>query len=274
MATITTLGEKGSDPFPTYKNLWSMYSKKGLRTIFVSIGSSKSCLADLEIAEAIGCPIHIVPLSTEGKAAWEEVKEILKTHERPVDAVYDFSKGSDDKWVLPKNMHIHESLPWWTKSVMELNDGFSVPTVPMFDWVTQVCVKSKLVDDTRIDILKVDVSNGLECSILGAMLNAGLRPGCIFVNWEEMPDTHTPTTLAAGHLQSCGYKLVEKIDKKFFYHFIDHDIYMTCSWEDTRSPNPMVHEIISSYEASRSKVRMPTTNTTNKSFTTSTNTVV
>jgi hypothetical protein len=107
-SNITTLGEKSSDPFPSYKNLWSMYSKKGVKTIFVSIGSSKSCLADLEIAETIGCAIHVVPLSTQSIVEWEEVKEILKTHERPVDAAYDFSKGSEDKWVLPKNMHIHE----------------------------------------------------------------------------------------------------------------------------------------------------------------------
>jgi hypothetical protein len=159
---------------------------------------------------------------------------------------------------------------------MELKDGFSVSTVPMFDWVTQACVKSKLPDDTRIDILKIDADDGLECSILGAMLNAGLRPGCIFVNWEEMPDTHTPTTLAAGHLQTCGYKLVEKIDKKFFYYFIDKDMYMTCTWEDTLAPNPMVHEIISSYVSSLAKSDMNSKNGTNKSFSceNSTNSVV
>ena len=268
MATITALGEKGCDPFPSYKNLWSMYSKKGVKTIFVSIGSSKSCVADLEIGETLGCAIHAVPLSTESIAEWNEVLQILKTHERPENALYEFSKGVEDKWVLPKNVHMHTTLPWWTKSLMEFENGFSMPTLPMLEWTKEACVKSKVLDDMRIDILKVDVKNGLECALLGAMLNAGLRPGCIFVNWEEMPDTHTPTTLAAGHLQTCGYKLVAKIDKKFFYYFIDQDMYMTCTWEDTRAPNPMVHEILSSYESSKVKntVENTLTNATNKSF--------
>lgn len=245
-----------------------MYSKKGVKTIFVSIGSSKSCVADLEIGETLGCAIHAVPLSTESIAEWNEVLQILKTHERPENALYEFSKGVEDKWVLPKNVHMHTTLPWWTKSLMEFENGFSMPTLPMLEWTKEACVKSKVLDDMRIDILKVDVKNGLECALLGAMLNAGLRPGCIFVNWEEMPDTHTPTTLAAGHLQTCGYKLVAKIDKKFFYYFIDQDMYMTCTWEDTRAPNPMVHEILSSYESSKVKntVENTLTNATNKSF--------
>jgi hypothetical protein len=80
-----------------------------------------------------------------------------------------------------------------------------------------------------------------------------------------MPDTHAPTSLAAGHLQNCGYQLVAKIDKKFFYYFIDQDMYMTCSWENTAVPNPMIKEVLSTYE--NCKARANSVNGTNKSFT-------
>jgi hypothetical protein len=59
-----------------------------------------------------------------------------------------------------------------------------------------------------------------------------------------------------------------KEDKKFFYYFVDQDMYMTCSWECTKYPNPMVYEIISDYKnamASRDSANGP--NATNKSFT-------
>jgi hypothetical protein len=263
----TLLGADGGDPFPCFSNIWSVYAKKGLRTVFLSIGNSKSCVADLELAETIGCAIHVVPLTPTAINEWEEVRGILKTHERPSDAISDFSKGAENKWVLQKNLHIHSTLPWWVSSTMDLS-GTTLKTEPFFSWVEKVCAISKVVDNTRLDILKIDVTDGLECSLLGAMLDAGFRPGCIIINWAYMPDTHTPTTLAAGNLQNCGYKLMAKEDKKFFYYFVDQDMYMTCSWECTKYANPMVYEIISDYKnamASRDSANGP--NATNKSFT-------
>ena len=35
----TLLGADGADPFPCFSNIWSIYAKKGLRTVFLSIGN-------------------------------------------------------------------------------------------------------------------------------------------------------------------------------------------------------------------------------------------
>ena len=264
---ITEYGAIGGDPFPCYSSLWSMYSKKAVKTVFVSIGNSKSAIADLEIAELLGCPLHVVPISEKQTDMWNEVKEILTSRERSENSKYDFSKGVEDKWLLTKNLHMYKTLPWWGNSTLELENGQTLTTRPFLEWASDVCSVSRTENDVRIDILKVDVVNGMECSILGAMLNSGIRPGCILVNWEFNPDVHVPTTLAAGHLQTCGYKLIAKIDKKFFYNFIDQDMYMTCSWEDTLPPNPMVHEILKNYEAL--KKNTISKNGTNKNFSSS-----
>jgi len=270
MSKLVNLGANGCDPFPAFASLWSIYSKKGMKTIFVSLGASKSCLADLEIAESLSCPLHIVPLNANAKAGWEETINILVAREaNPSQS--EFSKGAHDKWVISKNIRLYDTIPWWTSGNIELDNSL-YSTQSFLDWVKVACLNTKLENDVRIDILKLDLPGGLECSVLGAMLNAGIRPGCILVNWEHMPDEHTPTTLAAGHLQSCGYQLVSKLGKKFFYYFVDQDMYMTCSWEDTVIPNPMVKEILLAY--TKSKAVTTGLNATNKSFAKEENSIV
>jgi hypothetical protein len=229
-----------TDPFPLFKKLWSLYSKKGAKTVFVSIGSKLSCMADLEIAETLGCPLHVVALSPTEERNWEEVRSALLTHERGSD-FSEFSKGSNTKWVLSRNLLSYTTVPWWGEGVLN-----GLVTVPVSRWTEELCLKMRL-DEIRIDILKLDMPDGLERGLLGAILDSGLRPGCIVVSWEYLPNNHIPTTLTAGHLQNCGYQLVSMLDKKFFYYYIDQDMYMTCSWETTKYTNPLVYEIISNY---------------------------
>lgn len=270
MSKLVHLGANGCDPFPAFASLWSMYAKKGMKTIFVSLGASNSCLTDLEIAESLSCPLHVVPLSLKAKANWEETMNVLATREH-TSSQGEFSKGAQDKWVISKNIRLYDNIPWWTNGTLALDNSL-YPTQAFLDWAKTACLNTKVENDVRIDILKLDLPGGLECSVLSAMLNAGIRPGCIFVNWEYMPDEHTPTTLAAGHLQSCGYQLVSKLDKKFFYYFVDQDMYMTCSWEDVTTTNPMVKEILLAY--TKSKAASTGVNATNKSFAKEENSVI
>jgi len=239
------IGEKGTDPFPCINNIWALYSKKATKTIFVSVGDSQSCLADLDLAETLGCAIHVVATSPTGEEKWNEVRRILKTRER-VDAKFDFSMGADDKWVLEKNIIQCPTLGYWNSSTLDIS-GFSLKTEPFFDWMSTICQQRKLGEDVRLDILKVDMPNGSERSFLMSMLECGFRPATLLVKWESMPNIHTPTTLAAGHLQMCGYKLIRMIDNKFLYFYIDQDWYMTSNWEDVNCPNPLIREIAESF---------------------------
>lgn len=243
----STVGEKGGDAFPILDRIWDIYAGKGIRTVFLSIGSSKVALPDLEIAESLGCPLNIVALTEDEKAAWSEVSGILKERKRETTAS-PFSIGADTKWILPKNLRIHDALPWWQNGSIDLSGG-SIRTQKFTDCMASISSAMKIKDNaSRIDILKIDTASsapGLERAILGAMLNDGFRPSMILVRWSAMPDTDLATTLAAAHLQNSGYSLIGKEDNKFLYYFTDEDLYQICSWEGIVPNNPIITEVIS-----------------------------
>ena len=250
---VTRVGAGGGDAFPVLDRAWDMYAGKGIRTVFLSIGSSKSALADLEIGEGLGCPINVIPLNAAEKAGWAEVQNILKERKREEGGL-PFSAGAEGKWILPKNVRLLGALPWWEKGSVDLS-GEVVATVRVDDLMRQVAVDMKLKDVLpRLDILKMDTSNsapGLEKAILGAILNAGYRPSMILVKWNQMPDVDLSTTLAAGHLQNSGYSLMGKEGNKFLYYFSDSDLYQICSWEGIVMNNPIMTEIIKASQNTR-----------------------
>ena len=246
------LGE-GVDPFPFFTDAWSIYSKKGNKTVFISIGASKSALADLEIAEMIGCPLIVVPGSAAGVTGWIEVAQCIKTHEPFENPKSDFSAGADEKWIIPKNLRIiAESMPSWQAGTLigspasqEGGPEYHLKSFPFYSWVEGQCATIGLSSEqTRIDILKVDTQDGKERQIMYAMLDAGFRPSTIIVNWSKAPDTDMPTKMAAGHLQNCGYALIRTMGTKFLYFFVDSDMYSVCSWESAGKVNPLVDEIV------------------------------
>ena len=243
---VTKVGEKGGDAFPILDRIWDMYSGKGIRTVFLSVGSSKVALADLEIAESLGCPLNVVALNEAEKASWAEVSAILKERKRNPTAS-PFSVAVETKWILPKNLRVHDTLPWWENGTIDLS-GVTTRTQKIGQFMQDISTTMKLKDNAnRIDILKIDTVSsapGLERPLLSAMLNAGYRPSIILVRWSEMPDVDLSTTLAAGHLQNSGYNLFGKVDNKFLYYYADNDLYQICSWEGIVKNNPIVIEVV------------------------------
>lgn len=243
---VGVVGEKGGDSFPILDRIWDIYAGKGIRTVFLSVGSSKVALADLEIAESLGCPINVVPLNPSEVNSWNEISGILKERKRETTAS-PFSVGAETKWILPKNLRIHDSLPWWQTGTTDIS-GMTVKTQKFADFLQGITTAMKIKDNSvRVDILKIDTVTtfpGLERPLLYSMLDAGFRPSLVLVHWSQMPDYDLSTTLAAGHLQNCGYSLIGKIDDKFLYYFTDEDIYQICSWEGITSNNPITMEII------------------------------
>jgi len=241
----TTIGLNSADPFPMLDRLWDIFAGKGIRTVFVTIGNSKSVMADLEVAEGLGCPLNAVALNDTEVAQWAEVSHILKERKRE-GAAHEFSAGAESKWILPKNVRVQPELPWWTKGQIDLNNS-SVKTNTVGEFAASISTAMKIKDNiSRIDILKIDTraaAPGLERGVIGAVLNSGFRPAVILVNWSERPDVDLATTVAAGHLQNCGYRLVCKSDNKFLYYFTDSDLYQVCSWEVTTCQNPLLNEI-------------------------------
>lgn len=243
---VTKVGAKSSDVFPMVDRVWDIFAGKGIRTVFLSVGTSQSALPDLEIAESLGCPLHIVPLSPDEHAKWSEVSGILKERKRE-DSARAFTEGVDGKWILPKNLRVADALPWWGNGRLDLS-GSSIPTQQITEYVNSICMAMKLKDgQTRLDIFKIDttdVAPGLEIPLLAAMLNAGFRPSILLVKWSILPDTDVSTTISAGNLQCAGYSLLDKIDGKFLYYFNDESLYEICSWEKSTVMNPIAEEIM------------------------------
>jgi hypothetical protein len=251
------IGVLGGDPFPCIKSVMSLYSQKNMNTVVVSLGASKSCLADLEICEELGSPLFVCPVTESGHKQWNEVGAILKLHARTEEtSQYSFSEHADTKWILSKNFRIQDSLPWWNTGTMDIS-GEIVKTVKAFDWVTSICSTMKINGDVRIDILKIDMPHDLERGALSSIIDAGFRPGLILIKWNKMPDTDIPTSILAGHLHNCGYHLVMTESNKFVYYYTDNDLYMTCSWENTLYQNPIITEIINKIKYSKTPIEGP-----------------
>jgi hypothetical protein len=234
--------------------LWEHYASKGIRTVFVTVGASKSVMADLDITESLGCPANIVAITAAEAEQWAEVAEILKTRKRDASgARFSFSERAESKWILPKNIRPVRSLPWWRDGSLSLEGG-EIATKNIKGYVESICTAMKLKDNiTRIDVLKVDTTQsapGLEIPFIQMALTAGYRPGILLVKWTEMPDVDLQTTITAGFLQNMGYRLLDKVENKFLYYFTDSDMYQVCSWEDTSCENPLVKEIVASVRSS------------------------
>lgn len=244
---ITTIGVKGVDPFPVVDKLWDVFAGKGIRTVFLSIGTSVSPLADLEIAESLGCPANICAIGESEKKNWSDVSTVLKDRKRD-SAASSFTEQVDTKWILPKNLRMLDSLPWWENGTVDISGTGPVATQKVDALVASICGTMKLKDGAkRIDVLKIDTTQsapGLEIPILNSIISAGYRPSVLLVKWSVMPDTDLTTTNAAGHLQCCGYTLLRVKDNKFLYYFNDDNIYEICSWEQRTNINPIANELL------------------------------
>lgn len=246
-ATITTtVGKKSSNPLPILDRIWDFYSVKGIKTVFVSIGSSSSPIAELEISENLGCPLHVVETSEALLANWSNVKTVLQERKALKDVECDFVKDVENKWVLAKNLRVSNKLPFFYSGVVETDSG-SVETVSLEKYVESVCTTLGLVEENyRIDLLNIQCSTELFTPFIYSLINSSYRPGLIIATYPTKPDNCLNTSILAGHLQNIGYMLIAKEENKFLYMYNDKNLYEICSFENTAVDNPISYEIIKS----------------------------
>jgi hypothetical protein len=240
---LTLMGKKGSNSLPMLEKLWDFYSTKGIKTSFVSLGTSSSPLGELEIIETLGCPIHIIEYNADKLILWEKVKKILTERKETEETICEFTADVVNKWVLPKNINISSSLLSTYSGTIELS-GNTITTIDYNSYVESIC--SKMNIPNRIDLLNIQVGNDLEVSTILSLTNSSYRPGLIIVNYTNRPDTNIFTTQCAAHLQNIGYKLIQKEDNKFLYLYNDKNVYEYASYENTDVENPLIYELIKS----------------------------
>jgi hypothetical protein len=213
-----------NERFPVFRNLWELFSAKGNKTVFLSIGESTSPLVELHCSETLGCKIHLVSDNSKVQDQWNELKEVLQTR-KTTESTSDFAKQALKKWVLPHNILVSPT-------------PLSFSTLQSS--VASIC--SLLDVEERIDILKIDTTVCRLAETLYAILHFGYRPAMVLLHWA--PDSTLETTLLAGHLQNVGYGLVAKSENKYLYYFTDKNLYELCSWETTDVVNPLVATLL------------------------------
>ena len=241
---LKLMGAKGTNPIPVFEKIWDFFSLKGIKTVFISLGTSSSPLAELEIAETLGCPLNIVEYNSEKIELWNKVTNILKTRKDSEETTCDFTNEVVNKWVLPKNIRVTQKLPYFFNGSIELS-GNVVETVSFNNYVESVCSSMNISsENARIDILNIQLGNELEQSVLYAFLNNCYRPGFIIVNYTNNPDSNLLSTMLAGHLQNTGYTLIGIEDSKFLYTYNDNNAYEYCSYEQKYLDNPLIEEFM------------------------------
>jgi len=237
--SIFSIGET-TDKWPMLQDLWNFYSEKSTKTVFVSIGSSPSAIPDLEILEQLGCPLFLYDPKKENCSLWDEIKETLKTRKVTEDT-NPFVKEALKKWVLARNINsFHTHLGHYNGLID------NTPVTSFINAVTSACKQVGLSEEeARIDFLKIDLKDQ-EPDLLHYCIQEGFRPSLILVRWSTSPDASHQTTIAAANLQMVGYKLLEKIENKYLYYFMDNNYYESCSWEKTTVDNPLIDAIVES----------------------------
>lgn len=242
--SVVPFGKQGTNPIFLLEKLWEFYSSKGIKTVFVSVGTSTSPLAELEVAETLGCPIHVIEPSTDKQELWTKVSTILKNRKDSEETTCDFTKEVVNKWVLSKNVKLSTQLPFFYNGSFDLS-GVVYETVQIDTFVEKICADMNISNNnTRIDLLNIQIKNKLEETLLYCLTNSKFRPGLIAINYTETPDTNLLTTQVAGHLQNIGYMLVSKSNTQFLYVYNDKNVYEFSSYETLNIDNPLVYELL------------------------------
>lgn len=235
------MGKNGSNPLPMIENIWNFYSSKGNKTVFLSIGTSSSPLAELEIVESLGCPLHVIePISTK-RELWNKVLEILKTRKTTDETKCEFTENVSGKWVLGKNLLVHSKVPLFYNGSIHLENE-TVETEDFNSFISSICKSMNITP--RLDLVNLQIQSDLERYFIYSMIDAGYRPSLVLITYNVKPDTDLQTTQVAAHLQNVGYQLIIKEDNKFLYIFNDKNLYEITSYENTTVDNPLMFEIL------------------------------
>jgi len=198
---------------------------------------------EVDIAESTGSKIKIFDGRPESKEKYTIFERIMNTHETE-DGDPKWAEVLTDHWILPGSTMFSSIVPSQHAGTIDIS-GVS----------TQLKVV-KPEETPRIDICKVDYED-YTCSIVYNILHLGYRPGIFMVNWPNHPDCSSETMLCAGHLQTCGYRLLNSSVNYFTYLFIDDCMYEICSWNRKDSPNPMFQEFLKNIrELAQQKAQM------------------
>lgn len=209
--------------------------KQGSR-IFVTIADDPTVWKkDLAINERFFSEMVVCPVQTpihELTPQITNVKEILQQRSKYPGVKEDPEALLVSKtWVLPNKVHCGPSL---------LGQGGST----FGGLFTHIFAELKT--EPIIHIVKVELPNGMERSILYSLLDSGFRPSLLLVKWSNDLDDHIPTAHCAGHVINTGYALTSYQNGYALYMYTDESLYDICSMKTVSLQNPILTEVVNS----------------------------
>lgn len=216
--------EDGDSKFPSIPTLYDFFAPRTKQIVVLSVGFRNGGF-ECDIAESTGAKVRIF----DGRAGKQEryniFQRIMDTHEtQPSDP--EWASALTDCWILPDSTTFSSVVPGLYSGSLDLSG---------------CATQFSKIDQDRIDILKVDYDQHTSF-LVSSILQAGYRPGLLWVNWDIHPDESNLTMATAGNLQTLGYRLLKAEGNYFLYIFVDECMYEICSWARTDCANPMFKE--------------------------------
>ena len=225
------------------KDIYSFFGKNISSSVALYIGVT-DWKQDLQLLESYAVPTVVCdPFDTQPE--WRAAVQTNKAK------LMDWMKYLKDS-----NCGNHFVNPKWIEPVVEYPGfydgtlGAEPNTTKMTSW-ENLLNKAKALKNTasasasasiepHFAVCKIEVS-GEEIPILSSLLATKYRPSLLYLRWTESPDESEPYCQMAGHLQSCGYRLISINQNGFFlYQYSGQDIYSCCSWTNVSFGHPLL----------------------------------
>jgi hypothetical protein len=138
-----------------------------------------------------------------------------------------------------------------TRRVVDRSDQTSMVNHPVSSWETLLNKAAALRNRTantaqsepHFAVCKIELYNE-EIGVLASLLSSKYRPSILYLRWSESPDESQAHCEAAGHLQSCGYRLISINSNGFFlYQYSGQDFYSCASWTNVGMKHPLIEQM-------------------------------
>jgi hypothetical protein len=138
-------------------------------------------------------------------------------------------------WVLPTKLH-----------KLEQNDGVLSTSDKDFSQTFKDLFTQLKIEEEKVHVLKIELSNGLERQFVYKFLDSGFRPSIVLVKWSEDLDEHIATAHCGGHLLNSGYSLMATEGSYGLYMYTDQPLYDICSVKTIGMKNPFMESLLQS----------------------------
>lgn len=228
------------DGYPIPKEPLSFFQFNQDSRYFVSIAELTSTWQkDLILGERFFSEMIVCPFTDSMEShtqVYEQTKEILKQRMKYPGAKEDpYISKIAKTWILPSKIHLGpEASTFLNYSETSVKTAFE----SIFETLKN--------NDSKIHVLKIEVSEGKERQLLFKFLDNGFRPSLIIVKWSYDLDDHISTAHTSGHLLNSGYSLMHLEGDYALYMFSDQVLYDTTSMKCIGLKNPMMENLLQS----------------------------